>query len=228
MLLQLSQPTRIPGERLMPAWGDTVEQFRDKVAVITGAATGMGRAFAQRCADEEMNVILSDIEEQALFGAARELESQEARVLAVPTDVAKAEDIEALAQKTLDAFGAVHLLFNNAGVDIGGKIWEQTLNDWEWLMGVNLWGVVHGIRTFVPIMLGQNVECHIINNARAVGLVLGPGNGSYRVSKYGVVALSGTLYHELQSMGAKVKVKLLITKGFDRFDNLMADFVVLA
>ncbi len=186
-----------------------MEQFKDKVAVITGAATGMGRAFAQRCADEGMKVVLADIEEQALFGAARELESQEARVLAVPTNVAKADDIEALAQKTLDTFGAVHLLFNNAGVGLGGKIWEQTLKDWEWLMGVNLWGVVHGIRTFVPIMLEQNVECHIINNAGEVGLVLGPGNGSYRVSKHGVVALSGTLYHELRSMGAKVNVSVL-------------------
>lgn len=186
-----------------------MEEFKDKVAVITGAGSGMGRAFAQRCAEEGMKVVLADIEEQMLFKAAKELESEEARVLAVPTDVSKTEDIEALAQKALEAFGAVHLLFNNAGVYVDGLIWEQTQADWEWLLGVNLWGVIHGIRTFVPIMLEQDVECHIVNTASSAGLRLGSGLGSYRVSKYGVVALSGTLYYELKRMGAKVKVSVL-------------------
>jgi short-subunit dehydrogenase len=100
-------------------------------------------------------------------------------------------------------------LFNNAGVAVDGVIWEQTLAEWEWVLGVNLWGVIHGIRTFVPIMLEQNVECHIVNTASVAGLHLGPGIGSYRVSKYGVITLSGTLYYELKRMGAKVKVSVL-------------------
>jgi NAD(P)-dependent dehydrogenase (short-subunit alcohol dehydrogenase family) len=141
--------------------------------------------------------------------ASRELEAAGASVLAVQTDVSKAGDVEALAQKAFDIYGAVHLLFNNAGVGAGTIIWESTLADWEWTMGVNLWGVIHGIRAFVPRMLEQYTEGHIVNTASMAGLTSGPGLGIYKVTKHGVVTLSETLYHELALRGANVKVSVL-------------------
>ena len=132
-----------------------------------------------------------------------------ASVLAVQTDVSKAGDVEALAQKAFDTYGAVHLLFNNAGVGAGTIIWESTLADWEWTMDVNLWGVIHGIRAFVPRMIAQDTEGHIVNTASIAGLTSGPGLGIYKVTKYGVVTLSETLYHELALRGAKIKTSVL-------------------
>ena len=133
-----------------------------------------------------------------------------ATVLAVLTDVSRGSDVEALAQKTLSSFGAVHLLCNNAGVDGPEKcIWESTLADWKWVMGVNLWGVIHGIRVFVPIMLSQETDCHIINTASIAGLTSFPRLGVYTVTKHGVVSLSETLSHELALKKAKVKVSVL-------------------
>jgi NADP-dependent 3-hydroxy acid dehydrogenase YdfG len=125
-----------------------VKDLQDKVAVVTGAASGIGRALAARCMREGMKVVLADIEASALAEAARELDIGETDVLAVKTDVSKANEVEALAHKTLDRFGAVHLLFNNAGVIRGGLLWEHSLSDWEWIMNVNLWGVIHGVRVF--------------------------------------------------------------------------------
>ncbi len=186
-----------------------MKEFKDKVAVITGAASGIGRAIASRCAQEGMKVVLTDIEEKALTRTETEMKALGATVLAVLTDVSKASDVEALAQKTLDAFAAVHLLCNNAGVDAGTSIWESTLADWQWVMGVNLWGVIHGVRAFVPIMLEQDTESHIVNTASISGLVSIPGLGVYQVTKYGVVSLSETLYHELPQKSAKVKVSVL-------------------
>src|SRR5207253_1302564 len=132
-----------------------------------------------------------------------------AQVLAVHTDVSKILDVEALAQKTMATYGAVHLLFNNAGVGAGTIIWESTLADWEWTLGVNLWGVIHGIRTFVPLMLEQQTEGHIVNTASMAGLTSGPGLGIYKVTKHGVVTLSETLYHELALRGSHIKVSVL-------------------
>ena len=133
-----------------------------------------------------------------------------ATVLAIPMDVSKIRDVELMAQKTLDAFGAVHLLCNNAGVGgVINSIWESTLADWKWGINVNLWGVIHGVRVFVPIMLEQDIECHIVNTASTAGLSTGPGLGIYRVTKYGVVSLSETLYHELAQKSAKLKVSVL-------------------
>jgi NAD(P)-dependent dehydrogenase (short-subunit alcohol dehydrogenase family) len=186
-----------------------MKEFQGKVAVVTGAASGIGRALAERCAHEGMKVVLADIEEQALMQASQELKSTGTDILAVQTDVSKAGDMEALAQKTLATYGAVHLLFNNAGVGAGSTIWESTLADWEWVMGVNLWGVIHGIHTFVPLMLKQNTEAHIVNTASSAGLISGPGLGIYKVTKHGVVTLSETLYHELALSGAKIKVSVL-------------------
>jgi len=156
-----------------------------------------------------MKIVLADIEEKALVQTEGEMKAAGASVLAVLTDVSKASDVEALGQKTLDAFGAVHLLCNNAGVGAGGFTWESTLADWKWVIGVNLWGVIHGIRVFVPIMLEQDTECHIVNTASATGLVSSPYLGLYKVTKHGIVTLSETLYHELALRGAKIKVSVL-------------------
>lgn len=184
--------------------------FQDRVAVITGSASGIGRSLARRCAHEGMKVVLADIEEAALAETETELRALGAPVLTVVTDVSQARDVELLAQKTLDAYGAVHLLCNNAGVGVVRSVWESTLADWQWVLGVNLWGVVHGVRVFVPIMLSQDTECHIVNTASIAGLVVGPGSSSsYNVSKHGIVALSETLYYELAQRGAKVKVSVL-------------------
>jgi len=186
-----------------------MKEFQGKVAVITGAASGIGHALAEKSAQEGMKVVLADIEEQALMRVSQELEAAGASVLAVQTDVSKAGDVEALAQKAFDTYGAVHLLFNNAGVGAGTIIWESTLADWEWTIGVNLWGVIHGIRAFVPRMIAQDTEGHIVNTASIAGLTSGPGLGIYKVTKYGVVTLSETLYHELALRGAKIKTSVL-------------------
>ncbi len=187
-----------------------MHEFQGKVAVITGAASGIGRALADRCAQEGMKVVLAGINRANLAQAEDELGATGATVLSVPTDVSKARDIEALARKTLDAFGAVHLFINNAGVGgLGTTVWESTVADWEWVIGVNLWGVIHGVRMFVPIMLKQDTECHIINTASILGLVSGPGSGVYKVTKHGVVSLSETLACELAGRGAKIGVSVL-------------------
>jgi NAD(P)-dependent dehydrogenase (short-subunit alcohol dehydrogenase family) len=187
-----------------------MKDFNSKVAVITGAASGIGRALAERCAREGMKVVLADVEPGALADVEANLQAGGGTVLAVRTDVSQAKDVEALAQQTLEAFGAVHLLCNNAGVATSGTLaWESDLTDWEWVIGVNLWGVIHGVRTFVPIMLAQDTECHIVNTASLSGLISFPRGSVYAVSKHGVVTLSETLYHELADRGGKVKVSVL-------------------
>ncbi len=186
-----------------------MKEFKDKVAVITGAASGIGRAIADRCAREGMKVVLADVEESALASAAAEMSAAGATVLSVVTDVSKAGEVEALARKTLDEFGAVHMLCNNAGVGGGTTIWQSTLRDWEWVLGVNLWGVIHGVRFFVPIMLEQDTDGHVVNTASIAGLISGSALGIYKVTKHGVVSLSETLSCELAEMGSKVKVSVL-------------------
>src|SRR5262249_7513453 len=186
-----------------------MKEFKDKVAVITGAASGIGRALADRCVQEGMRAVLADVEVEPLAKAEASLKASGATVLAVRTDVSQARDLEALAQKTLEAFGAVHLLCNNAGVATEAAVWETTLAEWEWVMGVNLWSVIHGVPGFVPIILKQDTDCPIVTTASMAGLISGPGVGAYKVSKHGVVTLSETLYHELAERGAKLKVSVL-------------------
>ena len=186
-----------------------MKEFANKVAVVTGAASGIGRAIAEHCAREHMHLVLADIEEPALTEAASALRTRGATVLAVQTDVATPSDIDALARKTRDAFGAVHLLVNNAGVGAGGSAWDSTLADWKWVIAVNLWGVIYGMRTFVPIMLGQNVEAHIVNVASVAGLLPIHASAAYQVTKHAVVALSENTYYSLKLQNAKVKVSVL-------------------
>ena len=187
-----------------------MKDYKDKVAVITGAASGIGRAIAERCAQEGMKVVIADIEKEALRKTSKEMKAAGAQVVPVVTDVSKNRDVERLAKRTLDAYGSVHLLFNNAGVTTGTVIWESTLADWKWLLGVNLWGTIHGIRVFVPIMLKQDTECHIVNTASMAALISYPGRGIYTVTKHAVLALSEKLYHELSWQGAKIKVSVLL------------------
>jgi len=186
-----------------------VKDLKGKVAVVTGGASGIGRAMAERFATEGMKVVLADIEEGALAAAEGEMKAKGATVASKRTDVSRGEDVEALARFTVDTFGAVHVACNNAGVGVGGVTWQQTVKDWEWVLGVNLWGVIHGIRAFVPIMLQQGDECHVVNTASRAGLATRPWLAMYSASKHAVVALSESLYHELSLTGSKVKVSVL-------------------
>ena len=186
-----------------------MKDFKDKVAVITGAASGIGRAIAERCAQEGMKVVLAGINETNLINLETELKASGATVISVQTDVAKRSDVEALAQGTLDAFGAVHLLVNNAGVGAGSSVWESTWNDWEWVMGVNLWGVIYGVKVFTPIMLAQDTDCHIVNNSSLAGLIAYHPAAPYHVTKHAVVALSENMYRSLKEQNARVKVSVL-------------------
>ncbi|HLB26802.1 MAG TPA: SDR family NAD(P)-dependent oxidoreductase [Dehalococcoidia bacterium] len=186
-----------------------MKDLKGKVAVVTGGASGIGRAMAERFATEGMKVVLADIEEGALAAAEGEMKAKGATVASKRTDVSRGEDVEALARFTVDTFGAVHVACNNAGVGVGGVTWQQTVKDWEWVLGVNLWGVIHGIRAFVPIMLQQGDECHVVNTASRAGLATRPWLAMYSASKHAVVALSESLYHELSLTGSKVKVSVL-------------------
>lgn len=186
-----------------------MDNFEGKVAVVTGAASGIGNAIAIRCAQAGMKVVLADIEDKALAESESSIKGLGAPILAIRTDVSKAEDVAALAKKTQDIYGAVHLLFNNAGVQTRGPTFESTLADWEWVINVNLWGVIHGIRTFVPMMLLQRTECHIVNTASVAALISSPANATYSVTKAGIVTLSESLYLELVQRDAPIGVSVL-------------------
>lgn len=186
-----------------------MKDFQGKVAVITGGASGLGRAMAERFAREGMSIVLADVEPNALAKAEAEMKAAGAKVIGVRTDVSKAAEVEALAQKTLATFGAVHLLANNAGVAEGGNVWDNTVADWEWVLGVNMWGVIHGVRVFTPIMLAQGSEGHIVNTASVAGLISPPGMGIYCVSKHAVVTLSECLHHDLAQKTDKLKCSVL-------------------
>jgi NAD(P)-dependent dehydrogenase (short-subunit alcohol dehydrogenase family) len=173
-------------------------EFAGKVAVITGAASGFGRAFAHKGAALGMKLVLADVNPDALAQTVEALRGNGADAIGVPTDVSDAAQVEALAQAALAAFGKVHVLFNNAGVGSGGFLWESTANDWSWVFGVNVMGVAHGVRVFTPIMLAQNEPAHIVNTASVAGLLSPPAMGIYNASKHAVVSLTETLHHDLQ------------------------------
>ena len=191
-----------------------MKTFRGKVVVITGGASGLGREFANVAAREGMKLVLADVQGDALQRAVEELTAQGASVIARLCDVRKGEQVQALADAAVAEFGAVHLVFNNAGVGSGGLIWENTEADWEWVMGVNVWGVIHGVRIFTRLMLATakgdpSFEGHIVNTASMAGLLNAPAMGVYNVSKHAVVALSETLYQDLQLVGAPIGASVL-------------------
>ncbi len=187
-----------------------MESFRDRVAVITGAASGIGLGLIARAAQEGMKVVMTDVDASGLEAAADGLRKNGADVLAVTADVSRADDVTHVAERAIARFGAIHLLCNNAGVGVAGpRTWELTLTDWEWTLGVNLWGVIHGIQTFLPLMLERGEPGHIVNTASAAGLASPQGMAAYNVSKHGVVTLSETLHHELKAHGAPIGVSVL-------------------
>jgi len=186
-----------------------MRELKGKVAVVTGAASGIGRAMAERFAREGMKVVLADVEEKPLGEARDALARSGAEAVAVRTDVSKQDQIEALARRTFEVYGAAHVLCNNAGVGAGGLCWETSVADWEWVVGVNLWSVIYGIRAFVPKMIAQG-EGHVVNTASVAGLISAPAMGPYCATKHAVVAISECLHHDLTVTGAAgVKVSVL-------------------
>lgn len=186
-----------------------MDQLKDKVAVITGAASGFGRELAMLCAQEGMRVVMTDVDEAGLRATDELLRPYDAHTLLLKCNVADAAEVERVAAQTCDRFGAAHLLFNNAGIAVAGPVWTTTLEDWQWTLGVNLMGVVHGIRSFVPRMLKQGGACHIVNTASVAGLLSVPASSVYCVSKHGVVTLSECLHHELRMAKAEIGVSVL-------------------
>ena len=195
-----------------------MREFAGKTAVVTGAASGMGLAFARRFAAEGMNVVLADIEQDALDAQVQRLEQEERSVLGVTVNTMRRETLERLRDETIERFGNVHILCNNAGVasmedagagmgrDLRGS-WEVPDNTWDWVLGVNFWGVLHGIQVFVPHMLEHGEEGHIVNTASVAGLI--PSGGAYGVSKHAVLTLTEGLYQQFQQMGANLSASVL-------------------
>lgn len=185
-----------------------MKDFRGRVAVVTGGASGIGYALADRFARESMKIVLADVQADALEEAEGKLRSGGAEVLAVQTDVSRTESVERLRDQVLDRFGAAHVLCNNAGVSTLGTVWETTVPDWQWILGVNLWGVINGIRAFVPVLLEQE-EAHVVNTASMAGVITGI-LGPYSVTKQAVVGLSEALYFGLRTHSAgRVGVSVL-------------------
>ena len=185
-----------------------MKDLQGKVAVITGGASGIGRAVAEKAAAEGMKIVIADIEEGPLKEAEGELAGQGAEVIGVVTDVSDAAAVRELRDRALDRFGAVHLVHNNAGIGTGGPIWEFSEEDWRWIIGVNQWGVIHGISTFVPLLMEQG-EGHVVNTASIAGLTTTAFLGPYHATKFAVVAMSEVLYKDLQVAGSQVGVSVL-------------------
>jgi NAD(P)-dependent dehydrogenase (short-subunit alcohol dehydrogenase family) len=185
-----------------------VDDLRGRVAVVTGAASGLGRAMAERFAAEGMRIVVSDIDAAGLDDVARSLTGAGAEVHAVVADVADHGDVDRLADESFARFGAVHLLCNNAGVVKSARAWALTLDDWRWVLGVDLWSVIHGIRAFVPRMLAQGGPGHVVNTASMTGLLPMPRLAAYSTAKSGVVALSESLQHDFDAEGADIGVSV--------------------
>ena len=191
-----------------------ITDFKGKTAVLTGAASGFGLECARIGAKLGMNMVLVDVQQDALDQAVSEMQAAGAQVLARKVDVASAGQMEALAEAVQQRFGAPHLVFNNAGVGAGGLVWENSVKDWEWVLGVNVWGVVHGVRLFTPMMLeaaGKDPawQGHIVNTASMAGLLTPPNMGIYNVSKHAVVSLTETLYQDLSLVTDQLSASVL-------------------
>jgi NAD(P)-dependent dehydrogenase (short-subunit alcohol dehydrogenase family) len=186
-----------------------MQELKGKVAVITGAAEGIGKAIAVAAAAEGMRLVLADISDALLNSTVQELRANGTEVIGVVTDVAKESDIQTLADQAYAQFGHVHLLVNNAGVAFAKSAWETTAKDWEWIMGINLYGITHALRIFIPRMLASDEVAHIVNTASVAGLIAEPALAAYNVSKFGVVALSESLHHDLSLRKSKIGVSVL-------------------
>ena len=187
-----------------------MQEFAGKVAVITGAASGIGKAITEKCIAEGMHVVMADIEASVLDTVAAELQATtNNKVLPMVTNVAIEAELQKVLDETVDQLGGVHLLFNNAGVGGGGNSWNATQKDWDWVLGVNLWSVIYGLRVFVPQMLSQNEPCHIVNTASVAGILGGTTNALYSVTKHGVVALTENLMVDLEAEGAQIGCSVL-------------------
>lgn len=186
-----------------------MRHLQERVAVVTGAASGIGRALAERFGREGMHLVLADVEAPALAETEAALAGTGVAVLAVPTDVARADQVDDLAARAYERFGAVHVLCLNAGVFRGGLVWECTVADWEWVLGVNVWGTIHGIRAFLPRMLEAGEDGHVLVTASMAGLLSGPMAGVYTVSKFAAVALAECLHHDLEAQGAPIGVSVV-------------------
>jgi NAD(P)-dependent dehydrogenase (short-subunit alcohol dehydrogenase family) len=187
-----------------------MKEFKDKVAVITGAASGIGQGLAERCVKEGMKVVISDVDERRLKRLERKLNRAGEQVLSVLTDVSKPKEVEDLAKITLENYKKVHLLFNNAGIAIPNRVWEYDLKEWEQVLGVNLWGAIYGIRTFIPIMIKQGDECHIVNTSSIEGVISGGvGGATYGACKHALIHITERLALELEEFGPNIKVSVL-------------------
>ena len=191
-----------------------ISDFKGKTAVLTGGASGFGLECARIGASLGMNLVIVDVQADALKLAHDELKSLGATVMAKKVDVSNADAMQGLASAVFERFGAPHFVFNNAGVGAGGLVWENTVEDWEWLLGVNLWGVIHGVRLFTPMMLDAakqdpNYQAHIVNTASLAGLLTPPNMGIYNVTKHAVVSLTETLYQDLKLVSDQVSASVL-------------------
>ena len=183
-----------------------MKELKGKTAAITGAGSGLGRAMALAFAAEGMNLALADVDQAGLDETAKQIKTN---VFTMIVDVSKEADVEKFSRK----IDRPYLVCNNAGVSTLGAAWEQSVGDWQWILGVNLWGVIHGVRAFVPRLIAQN-EGHVVNTASVAGLIAPPGMGMYNVSKHAVVALSETLHHDLAARGAKVRCSVVCPAFF--------------
>ena len=191
-----------------------ISNFKGKTAVLTGAGSGFGLECARIAAHNGMNVVLVDVQKDALDAAKTELEVKGTQVMARLVDVSNAAQMQALANDVQQQFGAPHFVFNNAGVGSGGLLWENSEADWQWVLGVNVWGVIHGVRLFTPMMLeaakkDSSYQGHIVNTASMAGLLTPPNMGVYNVSKHAVVALTETLYQDLKLVTDQISASVL-------------------
>jgi NAD(P)-dependent dehydrogenase (short-subunit alcohol dehydrogenase family) len=193
----------------------TMKDFAQKIVVVTGAASGIGRALAERFSDAGCNLVLADIDEAGLAESRASVEKRGVKVETVICDVSRQDSVDALADASYEAFGAVHILCNNAGVLSGGTTWEVDIKDYEWQIGVNTFGVVHGVRSFVPRMIAQDTPGHVVNTASMAALTTMPFAGAYHMSKHAVLAFSECLYHELQVTQSKIGVSVLCPELID-------------